>query len=118
MERYFMLHPGLKGHIRPYWELLREKSSGETDPLVARIQNGEIEEAGIIVAFPPLPYAWTGGRFFALFPTGENNQFDWKEVTKQIEHDPKRGLEECPEWLRVEYAAIAGILPDHETAEK
>jgi len=108
VARKFILHSGIKGYIRPHWELLRE--TGERrgkEPLFERIKKGAIEEAGVVVAFPALPPAWAPGRFFALFPVGEGNVFEWKEVTKQVEHDLEAGLEECPDHLRAQYREIA-----------
>ncbi len=105
MDRVFMLHSGIKGYIRPYWELL----AGETDPLMERIKSGEVEEAGVVVALPALPPAWAPGRFFALFSIGDENKFEWKEVTKQIQHDMEAGIEACPDWLKPKYREIAQL---------
>lgn len=105
MERIFILHEGIKGFIRSYWELLSSEP-GASDPLTDRISKGEVAEAGIVVAFPPLPYAWATGRFFALFSVGEDNHLEWKEVTKQVQHDTQMGLDQCPDWLRPRYRSL------------
>ena len=108
-RRVFLLHPGLSGHIVPYWELCDEEES-----IVRRLRAGGIRRAGIVVSFPaPLPAGWAPGRFLASLRSFDSDD-PWAEVTDQVEIDLERGLTACPSWLRDRYrieAAQTETLP-------
>lgn len=113
-ERIFLLHPGVEGFVERHWELMAPGPSA--DPFAARVARGEVPEARVFLAVPPLPPGWAPGRYFALFPLpepepGPGRSFDWKEVTAQVEIDRERGLDRVPGHLRERYRKETIAMP-------